>query len=919
MKPRPMPLTFPVRLAAVLCLGLLLGGLACAGEATTVPEVPEVPAAVRAAMEALPKDVRPLELRAARNGAVYALLPNGCELIVKEKRTAPVATVQAWVRTGAIHEGAALGAGLSHFCEHMLFKGTTKRPTGKLDQEIRGGGGDNNAYTSSERTVYHVTGVKEGFASAFAAVADMLMDSTFPSEETAKEHDVVCKEIERSLDDPQDAFWEAWERTIFQVHPYRVPVLGYPERFKAVTRDEVFGYYKNRYVPQLTTFIAVGDFDAAAVLPQMAKTLAPWPRTNAAPAPVPQEPPQAAPRRTEVAHPLCKMPKFILGYPTVALRHPDLYALDVLASILGDGRASRLYASVLDEEQLVHEIEAYNWTPMYPGYFFVMASADGKNLAKAQAAVLAVLEAAALEKPSQEQLDRAKRKVKAQHVFEQMTVDGVASGLGSDWLVAGDLDFSQTYVEGIAKVTADDVLRVARQYFDPQKLNVTVLKSGAAEDAPHPPGQKAMPTDKPPAAEPVLHKELAVHEVKLDNGLRVVVRPDPSLPAVHAALAGLGGQRWEPEALPGAGKFLAGMLDRGTEKRGKEKLAADVENLGASLAPFGGRNAIGVQVRCLKEDFPALLEAAADCLLHPKFAPEEIEKLRTETLAAIEEEDESLWTLNDKVLRPLLYGTHPYARRTLGTKESVGKIGAADLRKLHAAWARPDNLALAVTGDVDPKAVAEQVLAIFKDLKAPAGTLPPAPAMPPPGGRKEGDRSEENIEGALMQLAFRGVPLTDPDRDALDFIAATLSSLGGRLLVALREEEGLTYSAGVYNDAQVDGGAIVFYAQTDSEKLPRCLEKTWAEIEKLRTQPVPDDELERVKSYLVGTFATGLQDQEDVALRMALAQLYGEDLNAVFHRDARFRALTAQQIQAAAVKYLNPDRAVKAVVRPIKR
>lgn len=917
MKAPHTRIPFPVRPAGALFLSVLLCSLALAVRAGESGAEPEVPAVVRSAVEALPKEVRPLELRASRNGAVYALLPNGCEVIVKEKRTAPVATVQAWVRTGAIHEGAALGAGLSHFCEHMLFKGTTKRPTGVLDQEIRGGGGDNNAYTTSERTVYHVTGVKEGFDTAFAALADMLMDSTFPPEETAKEHGVVYKEIERSLDDPQDAFWEAWERTIFQTHPYRVPVLGYPDRFKAVTRDEVLAYYKSRYVPQLTTFIAVGDLDTAAVLPQMARVLAPWPRTNAEPAPVPPEPPQAAPRRTEVSHPLCKLPKLILGYPTVALRHPDLYALDVLASILGDGRASRLYKSVLDEQQLVHEIEAYNYTPMYTGYFFVSAAADEKDLPKAETAVRAVLEAATREKPSAEELERAKRKVKTQHVFEQMTVDGVASGLGSDWLVAGDLDFSQTYVEGIAKVTADDVLRVARQYFDPQKLNVAVLKPGAAEDVPAAAGQNVTQTGKPPAAAPVLRKELPVHEIKLDNGLRVVVRPDPSLPAVHAALVGLGGQRWEPEALSGAGKFLAGMLDRGTEKRSKEKLAADVENLGASLTPFGGRNAFGLQVRCLKEDFPALLEAAADCLLHPKFPPEEIEKLRDETLAAIEEEDESLWTLNDKVLRPLLYGTHPYARRTLGTKESVAKIGAEDLRKLHAAWVRPDNLVLAVTGDVDPKTVAEQASALFKELKTPASALPPAPALPLPNGKKEGDRSEEKIEGALMQLAFRGVPLADPDRDALDFIAATLSSLGGRLLVALREEEGLTYEVGVYNDTQLDGGAIVFYVQTDPEKLPRCLEKTWAEIEKLRAQPIPGDELERVKNYLVGTFATGLQDQEDVALRMALAQLYGEGLDSVFHRDARFRALSAAQIQAAARKYLDPERAVKAVVRPI--
>src|SRR5258708_8080211 len=208
-------------------------------------------------------------MKLSNGGAVYALLPNGCEIILKEKHSAPVITVQAWMRTGANDEGKWMGAGLSHFCEHLLFKGTTKRPTGVLDQEIRGAGGDDNAYTTSERTVCHITCAADGFETSFNVLADMVMDSTFPPEETVKEHKVVYKEIERFLDNPEGVLYETFERTLYQRHPYRVPVLGYPDLFQRVTRDEVFAYYQERYSPQMCAFVAVGDIDPMVVLPKM--------------------------------------------------------------------------------------------------------------------------------------------------------------------------------------------------------------------------------------------------------------------------------------------------------------------------------------------------------------------------------------------------------------------------------------------------------------------------------------------------------------------------------------------------------------------------------------------------------------------------------------------------------------------------
>ena len=901
-----------------------------AGDAVELAKEPgKVPEKLQAVMAALPAEARPQEMTLSKNGAIYALLPNGLEIIVKEKHSAPVVTVQAWVRTGAVDENKWLGAGLSHFCEHMLFKGTTKRQTGVLDQEIRGAGGDDNAYTTAERTVYHITTAADGFDTSFGVLADMVMDSTFPPEETVKEHKVVYKEIERFLDNPDGVLFETFERMLYQVHPYRVPVLGYPERFQEVTRDDVFAYYQQRYSPQMCTFITVGDFDPLQVMPKMALALSVWKRKSVAPVAVPEEPEQIAPRYVQVTHPLCQAPKIVMGFPTVPLRHPDLYALDVLASILGDGRSSRLYHSLKDEHNLALEVGAFDNTPMYMGYLAINAVVESANLDAARTAILRVIEDARNKAPSADELARAKRKVYTQHIFAQMTPDGLAETLGNDWLVAGDLDFSGDYSERIQQVTAEDVLRVAKEYLVPEKLNTAVLlppseaKAAVEAVAKKEDDQAALNAElkkleaDPAVAKASLLANKAVFEFTLKpSGVRVVVREDHSLSVVNIALASLGGTRWEGAALAGAGNLLAQMLDRGTGTRSKLKIASDAEDLGATLATFSGKNSFGVSISGLKQDLPKLMDLVGDTMLHPNFPKDEFDKLKDDTLQEIMQQDESLSVLNGKILRPLLYEGHPYARQTLGTTETVKKVTLDDLKKLHGEWVQPENLAVSFVGDVSALEALQFAQQYFGALQPGHFQAPAVPPIPELAEGKTGEGEKADIKGAILTLGFRGVDLKSQNRESLDLIAALLSGLGGRLNVALREKQGLAYDIGVNNDSQLDGGAIVFYIHTDAKSLDKALAGMWEEVNKLRGETVPAKELESVKNYLSGTEAIELQNQADLAQRLALAQLFNEGAAHVFGRRARLDKLTVEDVKAAADKFLDQKHWAKAVLKP---
>jgi len=198
------------------------------------------------------------------------ILPNGLTVIVHEDRSAPVASVQAWVATGSIDEGAHLGAGLSHILEHMLFKGTKTRPANAIAQTVQDVGGYINAYTSFDRTVYWIDVPNAGVREAIDVLSDAMMNSTLPAAEYAKEQEVIRREFAMGFDDPDRVAGQLLFATAFQRHPYRLPVIGLLDVFNQLTQEQVMAYYKARYVPNNMTFVVVGDVDAQAVREQLA-------------------------------------------------------------------------------------------------------------------------------------------------------------------------------------------------------------------------------------------------------------------------------------------------------------------------------------------------------------------------------------------------------------------------------------------------------------------------------------------------------------------------------------------------------------------------------------------------------------------------------------------------------------------------
>src|SRR5512138_6463 len=211
------------------------------------------------------------EIPAIPPGVTLTTLENGLTIIVREDHSAPVVSAQAWCMAGSIHEGRWLGAGMSHVLEHMLFKGTTTRPGSRIDQEVQEAGGYMNAYTSFDRTVYYINVPNTGATVAVDILCDIMRNATLPAEEMTKEKQVILREMDMNQDDPGRRASRRLFETAYTRSPYRYTVIGYPDIFNEVGREDLVAFYREKYAPNNIFFVVVGDLKAEVAEAQIRK------------------------------------------------------------------------------------------------------------------------------------------------------------------------------------------------------------------------------------------------------------------------------------------------------------------------------------------------------------------------------------------------------------------------------------------------------------------------------------------------------------------------------------------------------------------------------------------------------------------------------------------------------------------------
>ncbi len=841
---------------------------------------------------------QPASIPSLPPGVKITTLENGLTIIVREDHSAPVVSAQAWANTGSIHEDRWLGAGLSHVLEHMLFKGTTTRPGSRIDQEVQEAGGYMNAYTSFDRTVYHIDVPNTGARTAIDILCDIMQHASLPPDELAKELDVIRREMDMGQDDPGRRSGRRLFETAYTKSPYRYTVIGYLDIFNELKPEDIRGYYRNRYAPNNVFYVVVGDVNHDAVVTQIREAYAQSKSRALPPVLLPSEPRQTSAREV-VEEASIELGHLHFAWHIPDLRHPDVPVLDVLSVLLGSGRSSRLYQEVREKQGLVHYADAWTYNPGNPGLFGMSAMVDADKFESARDALLAEVEKLKHAPVSGAELQKAVKQFISATLATRKTMQGQAADLGGSWLAVGDLNFSQRYLAAVQRVHPADLQRVAREYLTPENRTLyALLPNGTA----------------PKTSDLVeLAREQAIQKFTLPNGLRLLVKEEHRLPFVEFRAVFQGGVLAETARNSGITQLMAHLLVKGTKSRAAEQIAREIESVGGQLDSYSGNNSFGVNAEVLSADFATGLELVADVMLHPSFPAAQLEREREVQIAGIHAHKDDLLKSAFKVMRRQMFGETGYGLDTLGTETALGNLQPADVQSFYRQLAHPANCVLAIYGDVNPAETKAAVEKIFRDW--PQGEFQLHRSDASLASRKRITESRPKKQ-AVVVVGFPGTTLHAPDRPAMELLQEACSDLGSRLFLRIREKLGLAYYVGAQNMLGRSAGYFAFYAGTEPDKAAQVESEIFQEAELLRTESLTEEELKRAKAKIIGQHKIARQELGGLATTTALDELYGLGFDFNDAEDAKIEAVTVADVKAAAQKYFRPDAAVIAVINP---
>jgi zinc protease len=828
-------------------------------------------------------------------------LQNGLNILVQPDYTAPVVSIQFWCATGSIHETPWLGAGLSHLLEHLMFKGTPTRGNSQMAQQIQDLGGHLNAYTSFDRTVYHVDLPSDQALPALEILADAVFNSTIPAEEYDKEMEVIRREFAMGRDNPDSELGRLIFQTAFARHPYRHPVIGYLDLFNQVTRDHVLAYYRERYTPQNLTLIVCGAVQPETIFARASELLEKYPRRPMAEVYVEEEPRQHSRRELRRGFPT-QLTRIALVWPIGGLDHDDTPALDVLATLAGGGRSSRLNQICVEKLALAEQIEAFAYAPTGHGLWGIEARCAPDKEEALIAEIGRQIEGFQEAAPEAHELDRAKRQTLLHQVHSQKTMSGKAASLGRGWIFQHDPHFSARYHDRLQLVTADQIHAVARKYFHRDRETLVSLI---------PQSEKTVPARAPAEAQGRPIPQL----VSLGAQRRAVYMPQYNLPLLSLRAVLPGGLLTEPEGKSGLSRLAAHLLIKGTRHRNAEQLARDVEQLGGALHSDAGNNSATLSLELLSPDWKPGLDIFLEMLTETAPTEAELQTEKRKQLSLLQAEHDYPMAAARDLVRAALYPGHPYGGKNFGTVETIESITLKDILSYQASRLLTQEMIFTVTGPTSPDQWRDLVTRAAASL-AGRDANPRNQATVPL--LKEVIRTERIVpkEQAVIHLAFPTVPVNHPDQIALSILDEALSDLGSRLFVRIREELGLAYFVGTSQFLGLEAGHFFFYLGTDPAKRKEIEAELLQEVANLSQNGITPEELARARAKMQSHDKLEQQNPSQIAYAASLDELFGLGYAYGQTRRDLIAAITLDEINTVARRYFSSPHYVLATVSP---
>lgn len=884
------------------------------------------------------------------------VLDNGLRVLLLKQGTAPVVSTHLWYRVGSAHEKWG-ETGVAHYLEHMMFKGGQRFLKGDIDRLTAKHGGTNNAFTSTDYTAYYFSFPSAVWTLALDIELDRMTTLELDQAEFDAEKAVVQEESNISFDDPADRMWEEQMHAIFgEYHPYSHPILGWPEDVESMSVAEMRAFHEKYYTPNNATLVIVGDIDPAQALQEVKQRFDSVPRGRASHFVDRLQPsmPKPAGKKRLIRFGEVEVAQGAIVLPGRYSIDPNAPAYEVLAEVLAGGENSRLYQRLIKQEGLCESVSAFHYGRRWGGSFHVMYDMQAGSTEAERNQVEAIVYEEfnkLLEKgPTQEEVQRAIREREVSQVFERESSLDMAEGLGYYDAVFDSWRWMDRELAALRLVKPADVSSALAGWdFTRDPVESWLLPEARESDS----GPDTQAPEMP---------VLDVREVKLGNGLRLLMLPMESGPEVFTLRvdvnAGSETQFYQPTA--GLIDLFDATIGAGTTSRTREEITAIFDANGGSFST-GAR---GISARVLARDWQETFNVAADILQHANYPEDEIELERKSLITSVARQNESHQSVAGRAYRRLIYGgEHPWGSADPREIASVEALKREQLLAHHKTYVIPRNTRIIAVGRFDPAALEAQVREELGGWQnqgdAPDGADTALNAMierrdmageskveglrrKPKAGKSvrligvEFDEDQIPADAAsvlidypskaqcIIMTGMIGISRDNPDYYALrvmDHVLGTSPGFADRFSRILRDEMGLAYSvyANISRNAAHEPSAFLGYIGTRPENVPQALEGMRALIQEIGEEPVSDAEFETARNYLLSTYVSELEGSGNLASLIAMMDEYDLGWDYLRTHNERIAAVTKEDIQRVAAKYLVPERMITVISGPLDR
>ncbi|MCM0756430.1 insulinase family protein [Desulfovibrio aminophilus] len=883
----------------LLCLGVLLMTLGCVHAKNTVSQ---------------PAGAPPPALFSG-DGPHVVRLKNGLTVLIKRDDRFPLANVRLYVRTGSAYE-TPNQAGISHLLEHMVFKGTEKLGPGEAAKRIESVGGDMNAATSFDYTVYYTEVPDKDWSLGLDTITDMALHARIDPKELASEKQVVLSELARGEDTPGSRLFESFQGMLFKGTSYEWPIIGFRDTVSKITDADIHRYVAEHYQPQSMFLCVVGKVDPQAVLARAEAVFGGMTNTTAE---VEAQP--FAPRDIHGPQVTLVPGKWNKVYLGVAFPLPDqnsaqVPGLELLAQLLGGDETSRLYREFKYERRLVDEIDCQAMTLARGGFLYISATLDSDKVEpfwKALAASLAGLDPGSF---TDEELARAKLNLENSLLLTKETLSGLASKLGYFQFQGGGLRGEEIYLRALADTGRDQLKELARDYLRPDRMTAALLVPEGSTLTAESLEQAARKTWPAPAKASAQADAAAAKQeiVDLPGGSKLVLLPDPTLPYASLSLAWPGGDSLADAEHQGLPALAARVLTRGTKKRNATRIEDFLSDRAAELSASAGRGVFSVSAKYPSRFSEDILGLLREILTSPTWPAKELALAKQDQAARIHRGEDQPIGLLFRNVHPFLFASGPYSYFQLGKPEQFDAFTVQDLRRFWAGQSR-EPFVLALCGQFDAERVREFAATLAKSLE---GQAPAVDTTAP----RWGEAREKALHLPGRNQAHLLAVFPAPGRDDLEtgaglsVLRAALAGQSGLLFRDLRDKQGLGYTVTAFLWQAPKAGFMAFYIGTEPEKLDQARQGFHTVVEALRAAPLPAEEVERARNILTGEYYQEHQSLSSRSGEAAGLMVQGYDLDRERKLIQAAQSVTPEQLRDLARRWLDWSKAYEMRVEP---